>query len=190
MAAATLDLALEQGATFRRTLTWKTGTTPVLVNLTGYTARMMLKATPVRNASRIVAISKASPGVVTTQEAHKLKTGQSVVLPGVGGMIELTSRYTITVITDTTFSIGVNTTAYTTYTSGGTVAFASITTTANNDGSITLGGALGTIDLYIKDTTTDVLTVGGVYDLEMIAGSTDVTRLVQGKYSLSLNVTT
>jgi len=192
MAAGTLDIALEQGATFRKTLTWKTGTTPVAVDLTGYTARMMLKATPAKTASKITAITKANPGVVTTEDNHTLKTGQSVVLPGVGGMTEATGRYTITVLTPKTFSIGVDTTAYTTYTSGGTVAFASITSTLNNDGSITLGGVAGTIALYIKDSTTDTLTAGGVYDLELISPTPtfDVTRLVQGKFTFSPNVTT
>jgi hypothetical protein len=42
MAAGRYDLTIEQGATFKRSLTWKTSTaTPV--NVTGYTARMRVK---------------------------------------------------------------------------------------------------------------------------------------------------
>ena len=42
MAAAKLNLIVEQGATFDRVITWKTGTTPV--DLTGYSARMQARA--------------------------------------------------------------------------------------------------------------------------------------------------
>ena len=191
MAAGTLNIVTEQGATYRRTLTWKTGTPAVAVNLTGYTARMMLKATPTKEASQIIAISKANPGIVATKGAHLLTTGKSVVLPGVGGMTELTARYTVTVLTATTFSIGVDTTLYTTYTSGGSVAFVSLTSTLNNDGQLTLGGVAGTVEIYIKDSVTDVLSGGGSYDLELISPTPtfDVTRLVQGSFSAPPNVT-
>lgn len=191
MAAGTLDLVIEQGATLRKTLTWKTGTPAAAKNITNYTARMMLKTSPLKENSEIIAITKANPGVVTTKAAHKLKTGQSVRLPGVGGMTELTARYTVTALTATTFSIGVNTTTYTTYTSGGAVAFVSLTNTLSDDGQLVLGGAAGTIEIYIKDTVTAVLSGGGVYDLEMIAPTPfDVTRLVQGAFSADPNVTT
>lgn len=192
MAAGTLDLTLEQGATYRKVLTWKTGTPAVAKDITSYTARMMLKTSPIKDNSEIVAITKANPGVVTTKAAHKLATGQSVRLPGVGGMTELTARYTVTVLTSTTFSIGVNTTAYTTYTSGGTVAFVSLTSTLSDDGQLILGGAAGTVEMYIKDAVTNLLSGGGVYDLELISPTPtfDVTRLVQGSFSANPNVTT
>lgn len=192
MAAGVLDLAIEQGATMRRTLTWKTGTPAAAKNITSYTARMMLKTSPVKANSEIIAVTKANPGVVTTAAVHKLKTGQSVRLPGVLGMTELTARYTVTVLTATTFSIGVNTTTYTTYTSGGTVAFVSLTNVANDDGQLILGGTAGTIEMYIKDAVTNVLSGGGVYDLELISPTPtfDVTRLVQGSFSADPNVTT
>lgn len=44
MAAAKLKLLVEQGATFRKTLTWKTGTPAAPVDLTGCTARMHIRA--------------------------------------------------------------------------------------------------------------------------------------------------
>lgn len=44
MAAAKLKLVIEQGATFRKTLTWKAGTPSVPVDLTGCTARMHIRA--------------------------------------------------------------------------------------------------------------------------------------------------
>jgi hypothetical protein len=192
MAAGTLNLTIEQGATFRKTLTWKTGTPAAAKDITNYTARMMLKSTPVREASQILSITRANPGVVTTKAAHKLVTGQSVVLPGVGGMVELNTRYTIIVLSTTTFSIGVDTTAFTTYTSGGVVAFVSLTSTLGDDGQLVLGGAAGTIGIFIKDSVTNTLVGGGSYDLEMVSPTPtfDVTRLVQGTFAANPNVTT
>lgn len=204
MAAAVVDLvnkpsddptanrSIELGATYRATIFWKTGTPAVAVNLTGYTARSMFKASPVREASQIIGITKANPAVVTTKAAHGLKTGASVVLPNVGGMTQVAGvRYTITVISATTFSIGVDSTSYTTYTSGGSVAYVSlvnVTAVSALEGLI-LGTTLGDIVIYIKDTTTDVMPLGGVYDLELVNVNGDVTRVVQGVFSSSLNVT-
>lgn len=54
---------------------------------------------------------------------------------------------------------------------------------------ITLGGALGTILITIPAATTGPLSfVEGVYDLELITGS-NVTRLLQGKATISREVT-
>lgn len=44
MAAFKANLAIDQGATFRKRFTWKSGTPAVPVNLTGYTARMQIRA--------------------------------------------------------------------------------------------------------------------------------------------------
>ena len=65
----------------------------------------------------ITGISKANPGVVTAP-FHALTTGDEVYLIGIGGMIEVNGRvFTVTVLTGNTFSIGVNTTGYSTFTS-------------------------------------------------------------------------
>ena len=66
------------------------------------------------------AITQANPGVVTTAVAHGLSTNDVVTLTGVAGMVEIlgTTRYTITVISPTSFSIGANTTTYTAHTAG------------------------------------------------------------------------
>jgi hypothetical protein len=45
MAAGTYDLQIEAGATCRRVLTWLTGSPPVAVDLTGYTAHAQLRDT-------------------------------------------------------------------------------------------------------------------------------------------------
>lgn len=68
-------------------------------------------------------ITKANPGVITTSSAHGLVTGDEVqVKGGGGGMTELSDVWvTVTVLTTTTFSIGINTTSYTAYSTGGAI---------------------------------------------------------------------
>lgn len=58
------------------------------------------------------------------------------------------------------------------------------------NGGITLGGAAGTVSLYIAATATDDLSpnFSGVYDLELV-GPSDVVRLVQGALKVSAEVT-
>jgi hypothetical protein len=46
MTAGVLDLNIEQGTTWERTVTWSAGEPAVPVNLTGYTARAQLRAIP------------------------------------------------------------------------------------------------------------------------------------------------
>jgi len=70
----------------------------------------------------VIGITNANPGVVTTNLNHGYATGQVIQMNGVGGMTAVNGvNYTITVISETTFSIGVNTTGYGTYTTGGVV---------------------------------------------------------------------
>lgn len=77
-------------------------------------------------AKNISAITKANPGVVTVT-GHGYVTGDTLDFASVGGMTELNgNEYRITRIDDNTFSLRtltgvvVDTTSYTTYTSGGT----------------------------------------------------------------------
>jgi predicted MFS family arabinose efflux permease len=114
MAAGTLDLSIEQGATYNLVLTWKVN--GVAVNLTNYTARL-----------------QARVDVEDTEVVLSLTT---------------------------------------------------------SNGGITLGGALGTISLDQTATQTTALPAGTyIYDLEMVAGSGTVTRLVQGELVVSAEVT-
>lgn len=71
----------------------------------------------------ITGITNANPGVVTTDLNHGLTTGQNdVMISGVVGMTGVNGGpYTVTVITPTTFSFGVNTTSSGAYVSGGEV---------------------------------------------------------------------
>ena len=71
----------------------------------------------------ITGVTNANPGVITTNLNHGLTTGQSNVhIAGVVGMTGVNGGpYTVTVISPTTFSFGVNTTSSGSWTSGGVI---------------------------------------------------------------------
>ncbi len=95
---------------------WQTGTTK---NITGAT--------------------RANP-VVITSNAHGFTTGNRVWISGVSGMTQLNNKvYTVTVVDANRFSIGVNGSGYSNYSSGGTIrrcinTNCEVTVTANNHG--------------------------------------------------------
>lgn len=72
-----------------------------------------------RQTRYITNITKANPGVVTSP-LHGLATGDTVTITEVVGMTNVNGNtYTVTVITDNTFSIGVNSAGYSTYLNSG-----------------------------------------------------------------------
>jgi len=60
MAAGTLDFTIEQGATFNLLLTWKINN--VLVNLTGYTARLSARV-DVEDTEVILSLTTSNGGI-------------------------------------------------------------------------------------------------------------------------------
>lgn len=69
----------------------------------------------------ITAITKAASAVLTLG-THPLVAGQSVHVSGVAGMTQINGlRALITAVTATTITVGINSTAFSTYTSGGAV---------------------------------------------------------------------
>ncbi|MAE81630.1 MAG: hypothetical protein CMB80_02755, partial [Flammeovirgaceae bacterium] len=71
------------------------------------------------NPATVTAVTEANPGSVTAV-GHGFSTGDEVGFLSVAGMTELNGNgYTITVVDDDTFTIGVDSSAFTTYTSGG-----------------------------------------------------------------------
>lgn len=89
----------------------------------------------------VSAITKANPGKVTTNLVHGFNTGQVVYLSGVGGMTALNGiPLTITTVVGDpySFTIGIDTTGYPTYTSGGIVSTSSSTVTIPRDEFITI----------------------------------------------------
>ena len=72
-------------------------------------------------AKNITAASQANPCQITAA-GHGYATGDNIFIQNVGGMVELNNKYyVVTYVGVDTFTIGVNSTAYTAYTSGGTV---------------------------------------------------------------------
>ncbi len=70
----------------------------------------------------VTAITNANPGVVTTNLNHGYTTGQVINIAGVVGMSGVNNTpLTITVLTEKTFSIGIDTTSSGAWTSGGLV---------------------------------------------------------------------
>ena len=75
----------------------------------------------------VTAVTEADPGAVTTGAPHGLETGDRVRFDGVGGMVELnahpdvSSIYAVTKVDATHFTIGVDTSGFTTFTTGGIV---------------------------------------------------------------------
>lgn len=64
--------------------------------------------------------TRENPGVITTTYPHGLSNNDLVTFSKVLGMTELNGvEYTITVLSPTSFSLGVDTTGYTSYSSGG-----------------------------------------------------------------------
>jgi hypothetical protein len=64
--------------------------------------------------------------------------------------------------------------------------YATLTT---SNGGITLGGAAGTIDLYLSSTSTKAVLTDGLYDLELVSASNEITRVIKGKVWLDPEVT-
>lgn len=60
----------------------------------------------------------------------------------------------------------------------------------DTDSGITLGGASGTIDVEISSGVTELIVAKDyVYDLELISPSNTVTRLIEGKFIVTPEVT-
>ncbi len=62
MAASKLKLVIKQGATFRRRLTWKTGSPLVPVDLTSFTARMQIR-NEIESATVLVELTTENGGI-------------------------------------------------------------------------------------------------------------------------------
>lgn len=113
---------------------------------------------PLQNtsATTITAATKADPCQVTAVE-HGLTTGDRVFIKNVGGMTEINNlQFVVTVVDSDNFTLGVDSTGYTTYTSGGTVLeFEGIeySRSYSNETNVDLTSASGQKVLSVDDTT-------------------------------------
>ena len=102
-------------------------------------------------AFNITAITLANPGVLTLSSAHQFVIGDSVYVSGVLGMTQLTDGFYVVnsipasaiSLKNYTTGVPVNTTAYTAYTSGGTVEYGTKIFDIVNSYQITAVGANG-----------------------------------------------
>ena len=70
----------------------------------------------------VTGITQANPGVITTDINHGLIGGQTAEITGVVGMTQINGESgTVTVISEKSFSLGINTTGYSPWISGGIV---------------------------------------------------------------------
>lgn len=120
----------------------------------------------------VSAVTKANPGSVTAV-AHGFSTGDEVGFLSVGGMTELNGNgYTITVVDVDTFTIGVDSSAFTTYTSGGKVYLntdSSAFTAYTSGGKARKGvSSLSNLD-HLEGESVDMLGNGSVYPAATVA---------------------
>ena len=149
----------------------------------------------------ISAITKANPGEVTTSSAHGFNNGDKVRFKDVGGMTELNHatngnvEYTVTVVSTTKFTIGVNTTGYGTYANGGYAQHiltingkidAGITQIFTGEGAIAFGGEIKEVypqwwGAVKNGSTADHIPIQKAIDA-VIASGGGIVHLTEGTY--------
>lgn len=148
---------------------------------------LMLELT--RFTPKIASITQANPGLVTTDVAHGLATGDTIVIRG-GDMTQVKDHSIIvTVLSPTTFNVDEDTTAYTAYTSGGRVNRLMGFTDHDKDivyDKVTFQGNTGytpTATTNSGDLSVDNLDIYGlidsdtITDQDVLAGKYDYCRL-------------
>ena len=107
-------------------------------------------------------------------------------------VIEQGATFRLSLVWKDSLAVPVNLTGYTARMQvrrayGDSVTQLNLTT---ENGSITLGGSAGTIEVVAAATMTDdIVARTGVYDLELASSSGVVTRLVEGKVTIKPEVT-
>ena len=103
------------------------GTASITWNFSNSASDAAVEMEEAGDASEVAALTmnactQASPGAITCTANHLLVNGDTVRITGVVGMVELNNKvFTITKTSATAFTIGVDTSAFTTYGSAGTV---------------------------------------------------------------------
>lgn len=130
------------------------------------------------SAKNITAISKGNPCIVTST-AHGLAAGDRVTIASVGGMVELNGNsYVIEYVTANTFSLyKVDSTSYTTYTSGGTATPVTYTQIKEVKSYSGFDGQASEIDITNFDSTAKEFRLGlvdeGGFSFEMAQLNSD-----------------
>lgn len=129
----------------------------------------------VRNGSKTVtAITKANPGVVSAT-AHGFNTGDVIVHTISAGMTQLHNRpCTITVSDANTYSLGIDTSAYTTFTAGTAKQYTTLNVGARGAYPVVFGDGTAHASNYGSGYIAQYDYKTFVFDKELVA-STDVT---------------
>jgi len=129
------------------------------------------------STATITNVTQANPGQVTTSAAHGFTTGEIVGITGVVGMTELNGNsYTVTVVDSTNFTIGVDTSGYTAYTSDGTA-------TSEGPVTLTLDYPLGNIDGFVRVTAYTNETTVSAEVITDLGGLTATDDWAEGAWS-------
>lgn len=103
----------------------------------------------------------ANPTVITTNRPHELVTGDTVKTVSIGGNTSANTTAAVTVITPTTFSIAVDTSGGSAYTSGGTwKTVINATYNTADISSLTAVGALVIVDFTLTPNNAETVSVG------------------------------
>jgi uncharacterized protein (TIGR02217 family) len=134
------------------------------------------KAVNANSSKNITGLTQANPGSVTCV-GHGFSTGDKIKLASVGGMTQVNNTYfTITVTDADHFTIGVNTSGYTAYTSGGTATKYGITQTNPVRVNATAHGYSNGTVLYLSG-------IGGM--TELAAGAYTIANASTDYFELS-----
>lgn len=129
-------------------------------------------------AKNISAIAKSNPCIVTSS-SHGFAVGDVVTIASVGGMTQLNgSSYVVQYVTTDTFALaGVDSSGYTTYTSGGTATPVTYTKVANVSSFSGFDGSAADIDVSNLDSTAKEYRIGlaepGAFTMELQLDTTD-----------------
>lgn len=153
------------------------------------------------STKNITNATQANPCQITTNTTHGLTDGQVVQIASVSGMTELNGNsYTATVVDSTNFTIGVDSTGYGAYTSGGTVdsyAFTLDSTDATGYTAYTSGGTvtsegpvsltldypLGSVDGYVRVTAYSSQTSVSAEVITDLGGTSATDDWAEGAWS-------
>lgn len=197
MTPAKINYKIYQGSTFRETFRWESQT---------------------KSYANISAITKEAPCVITTSTNHTIPVNWRVRVTGVAGMKEINQTseedyYLATAVTSNTVTINqLNSSGFTTYTSGGIVQWntpislsgytaqmqiretvdstSSLLELTSANGGISINTSEYTITITITATQTRAFTFPtAVYSLELTDSSGVVTTFLTGNLTLVPEVT-
>lgn len=165
----------------------------LVLGTTNYQITAATAGTATRANATITAITQANPGSVTTSGAHGFSTGDLIYFYGILGMTQLNGQLcTITSTGANTFTIGIDTSGYSAYVSGGSASPAAVpyftTTSGSAIVSVTLSNhglaANNTVNFPLS-TTVGGVTISGTYPVTAVSTANVFTITVSNQASSS-----